>query len=215
MNEILKYKNYIGSVEYDLTNKLFFGQILFIDDLVTYEGNTIEDLEKAFRDMVDDYLETCKEIGKKSQKDKRIISFDKDGKNYFVSEQEEIQRLKRMNEEIIIDGVSSENGYFIPNPERGLTAEIVYLKQENEKLKKERDILLGQLVINDGEDVTVQISQSQFEQYNKYRSALEEIREILEFYANSWVDSLHYPDLKYDNTKAKEGLKMINEVLDE
>ena len=57
--------------------------------------------------------------------------------------------------------------------------EITRLKQENEKLKKERDIVLGQLVINDGEDVTVQISQSQFEQYNNYRKALEEIREMI------------------------------------
>ena len=49
----------------------------------------------------------------------------------------------------------------------------------------------------------------------KYKQVLEEIKEILEFYANSWVDPLYYPNLKYDNTKAKEGLKMINEVLDE
>ena len=67
-DKVLKYKNYIGSVEYDLTDKFLFGKILFIDDLVTYEGNTIEDLEKAFHYMVDDYLETCKEIGKEPQK---------------------------------------------------------------------------------------------------------------------------------------------------
>ena len=67
-DKVLKYKNYIGSVEYDLTDKCLFGKILFIDDLVTYEGNTIEELETAFHNMVDDYLETCKEIGKEPQK---------------------------------------------------------------------------------------------------------------------------------------------------
>ena len=67
-NNLLKYKNYIGSVEYDLTDKCLFGKILFIDDLVTYEGSTIEELENAFHEMVDDYLETCKEIGKEPQK---------------------------------------------------------------------------------------------------------------------------------------------------
>lgn len=67
-DKMLKYKNYIGSVEYDLTDKCLFGKILFIDDLVTYEGNTIEELENAFHEMVDDYLETCKEIGKEPQK---------------------------------------------------------------------------------------------------------------------------------------------------
>lgn len=67
-DNFLKYKNYIGSVEYDLTDKCLYGKILFIDDLVTYEGETIEELENAFHEMVDDYLETCKELGKIPQK---------------------------------------------------------------------------------------------------------------------------------------------------
>jgi predicted HicB family RNase H-like nuclease len=67
-NNVLKYKNYVGSIEYDLTDKCLFGKILFIDDLITYEGNTIEELEKSFKEMVDDYLETCKLIGKEPQK---------------------------------------------------------------------------------------------------------------------------------------------------
>lgn len=54
------------------------------------------------------------------------------------------------------------------------------LKAENERLKKENEILLGQLVINDDEDVTVQISQSQFDEYNKYRQTLQEIKKIAE-----------------------------------
>ena len=68
-DKVLKYKNYTGSVEYDLTDKFLFGKILFIDDLVTYEGNTVEELEKAFHDMVDDYLETCKETLKETNKE--------------------------------------------------------------------------------------------------------------------------------------------------
>ena len=54
------------------------------------------------------------------------------------------------------------------------------LKAENERLKKENEILLCQLVINDGEDVTVQISESQFDKYNKYKQTLQEIKEIAE-----------------------------------
>lgn len=54
------------------------------------------------------------------------------------------------------------------------------LKAENELLKAENKILLGQLVINDGEDVTVQISESQFDEYNKYRTCLQEIKAIAE-----------------------------------
>lgn len=65
---VLKYKNYLGSVEYNLTEKYLYGKILFIDDLIMYEGNTIEELESSFKEMVDEYLETCKELGKVPQK---------------------------------------------------------------------------------------------------------------------------------------------------
>lgn len=67
-NNVLKYKNYIGSVEYNLTEKFLYGKILFIDDLIMFEGNTIEELENSFKEMVDEYLETCKELGKSPQK---------------------------------------------------------------------------------------------------------------------------------------------------
>lgn len=49
-------------------------------------------------------------------------------------------------------------------------------EQECERLKKQNEILLGQLVINDGEDVTVQISQSQFEEYNQLKAENEELK---------------------------------------
>lgn len=60
----LKYKGYTGSIEYSPEDKCFFGKILFIDDLVLYEGYTTGELEKSFKYMVDDYLETCKEMSK-------------------------------------------------------------------------------------------------------------------------------------------------------
>ena len=65
---IFKYKGYSGSVECNLDDKCLFGKILFIDDLVLYEGNTVEELEVSFKEAVDDYLKTCKEIGKEPQK---------------------------------------------------------------------------------------------------------------------------------------------------
>lgn len=50
-------------------------------------------------------------------------------------------------------------------------------EQECKQLKKQNEILLRQLIINDGEDVTVQISQEQFEEYQNYKQALDEIEE--------------------------------------
>lgn len=39
-----------------------------IDDLVNYEGTSVRELIKAFREAVEDYLETCKQIGKEPNK---------------------------------------------------------------------------------------------------------------------------------------------------
>ena len=60
MKDTLKYKNYLGSIEYSAEDKCFFGKVLGVTDLVLYEGNTVEELEKSFKYMVDDYIETCK-----------------------------------------------------------------------------------------------------------------------------------------------------------
>lgn len=44
------------------------GKIEFINDLVTYEGVNVRDLELSFKEAVDDYLETCALIGKAPDK---------------------------------------------------------------------------------------------------------------------------------------------------
>lgn len=62
--DILKYKDYEGSAELDMTRGVCRGKILFIDDLVTYEAASPEALRKEFEAAVDDYLETCASLGK-------------------------------------------------------------------------------------------------------------------------------------------------------
>lgn len=66
--EILKYKEFEGSAELDMKRNVCRGKILYIDDAVTYESKSIEDLQKQFEDAVDDYIETCQQIGKEPQK---------------------------------------------------------------------------------------------------------------------------------------------------
>ncbi|MEI7934771.1 MAG: type II toxin-antitoxin system HicB family antitoxin, partial [Chlorobiaceae bacterium] len=39
-----------------------------IEDLVSFEGDSVIELKKAFEEAVDDYLEICKENGKKTDK---------------------------------------------------------------------------------------------------------------------------------------------------
>lgn len=63
----MAYKAYQGSVEVDLDSNLLFGKILFVNDLVTYEAKTVVALRKAFEEAVDDYLETCRQLGRDAQ----------------------------------------------------------------------------------------------------------------------------------------------------
>lgn len=68
MNERFKYKGYYGSVEYSIEDKVFFGKILGIHDLILYESKHEEELILAFHEAVEDYLQTCEELGKRPEK---------------------------------------------------------------------------------------------------------------------------------------------------
>lgn len=68
MNNILLYKGCFGSAQLSVDDKVFYGKILGIDDTFLYEGNSVEELIEAFHETVDDYLETCKQLGKEPAK---------------------------------------------------------------------------------------------------------------------------------------------------
>jgi predicted HicB family RNase H-like nuclease len=68
MNDILQYKGYYASVHFSSEDEVFYGKILSIDDLVNFEGSSVKELKKAFHAAVDDYLETCEELGKEPNK---------------------------------------------------------------------------------------------------------------------------------------------------
>lgn len=61
----LKYKGYLGTVEPDFDNNILYGKLAFIGDLVTYEAETLAELEQEFKVSVDLYLQACAEDGKK------------------------------------------------------------------------------------------------------------------------------------------------------
>lgn len=67
-NKLMNYKGFYGSVETSLEDGVLFGKIECINDLVNYEAETLAALRAAFEESVDDYLETCAEIGKSPDK---------------------------------------------------------------------------------------------------------------------------------------------------
>lgn len=68
MKQTLEYAGYHGSAEISTEDNCLFGKILFINDLVMYSADTAADLKKEFQAAVEDYLETCKTVGKEPER---------------------------------------------------------------------------------------------------------------------------------------------------
>lgn len=64
----MEFKGYTGSVEYSPADRVFHGRIVGITDIITFEGTSVEALEKDFRDAVDDYLDMCAQDGVEPQR---------------------------------------------------------------------------------------------------------------------------------------------------
>ena len=74
---MLKYKEYEGTITYDAEAKIFYGEVIDLKDVITFQGTNIKELEKAFRDSVDDYIHWCKELGETPQSKKLFARLKK------------------------------------------------------------------------------------------------------------------------------------------
>ena len=68
MTNSMTHKGYSARIEYDDDDGIFTGRIAGIRDGVGFHADTVEGLREAFREAVDDYIETCTKIGKEPQK---------------------------------------------------------------------------------------------------------------------------------------------------
>ena len=64
----MEYKGYTPRVEFDDETDILHGQIIGTRNIITFQATSIEDLHKAFRDSVDDYLDFCTVRGEKPEK---------------------------------------------------------------------------------------------------------------------------------------------------
>jgi predicted HicB family RNase H-like nuclease len=62
--DTMEYKGYRGAVRYSADDRVLHGRILGIEDVVSFEGAEVEELEKAFHEAVDDYLALCEKLGR-------------------------------------------------------------------------------------------------------------------------------------------------------
>ncbi|MFK5926957.1 MAG: type II toxin-antitoxin system HicB family antitoxin [Desulfuromusa sp.] len=68
MNTLNKYKGYISSVEFDSEDRIFVGRIIGIRDIISFHGTSVDELEAAFNESVDDYLAACEQLGQQPNK---------------------------------------------------------------------------------------------------------------------------------------------------
>jgi predicted HicB family RNase H-like nuclease len=64
----MEYKGYIGKVEIDAEAGILYGEVINIRDVITFEGTSVDEVYKAFRESVDDYLAFCAERGESPEK---------------------------------------------------------------------------------------------------------------------------------------------------
>lgn len=65
---MLTYKGYKGYVIFDDEANIFHGEVVGLNAVITFQGTNVNEIKKAFKDSIDDYLEWCKKRGKEPEK---------------------------------------------------------------------------------------------------------------------------------------------------
>jgi len=65
---MFKYKGYHGKVEFDEETRIFHGEVVDLRDVITFQGKSVDELDQAFRNSIDDYLEFCQIRGEEPDK---------------------------------------------------------------------------------------------------------------------------------------------------
>jgi predicted HicB family RNase H-like nuclease len=64
----MEYKDYVGNVEFSEEDEVFFGKVIGIRSLISYEGSNVREVIKDFHGAVDDYLALREFEGRESEK---------------------------------------------------------------------------------------------------------------------------------------------------
>ena len=65
------FKGYAGHFVYDEDRDLFEGRVENIDDLIIFQGRSMESLQFAFRDAINEHIDWCKKMSREREKPTR------------------------------------------------------------------------------------------------------------------------------------------------
>ena len=60
----MKYKGYEALVTFDEDDRILCGRVLSTRDVISFEAESVDEIERAFHEAVDDYLEQCTQAGR-------------------------------------------------------------------------------------------------------------------------------------------------------
>jgi predicted HicB family RNase H-like nuclease len=61
---MIEYKGYTGVIEFDASIDAFHGRVVGLQDVVTFQGRSLDELRREMAESVEDYLELCSQAGK-------------------------------------------------------------------------------------------------------------------------------------------------------
>lgn len=61
---MMNYKGFSARIEYSDDDDCFVGRVAGIQDVIGFHGQSVSKLRAAFKEAIDDYLETCERLGK-------------------------------------------------------------------------------------------------------------------------------------------------------
>ena len=64
----MHYNGFSARIDYDDEDQIFFGRLVGITDVISFHADTVAEFKAAFEETVDDYLETCRKLGKEPNK---------------------------------------------------------------------------------------------------------------------------------------------------
>jgi predicted HicB family RNase H-like nuclease len=65
---VMRYKGHMARIDFDAEDCVFVGHLAGINDVVGFHADTVEALQAAFQDAVDDYVVTCQRLKKTPEK---------------------------------------------------------------------------------------------------------------------------------------------------
>ncbi len=65
---MIEYKGFVGHFKFDETKSMFYGCVANTNDVITFQGKSVQEIKQHFQDAVDEHIEWRKKYGKKPEK---------------------------------------------------------------------------------------------------------------------------------------------------